>query len=63
MLYVVSRRNHPSLTYTAGQAPIVHLEADLHTVVGWANSNRFPGRLPFGTPPSATPSSVVGLAI
>ena len=33
MLYVISRGNHPSLTYSAGQEPIVHLEADLYTVV------------------------------
>jgi hypothetical protein len=33
MLYVISRRNHSSLTYRGGQAPIVHLETDLHAVV------------------------------
>ena len=37
MLYVISRKNHPSLTYRGGQAPIVHLEADLHSVVDWAD--------------------------
>ena len=40
MLYVISRGNHPSLTYDAGQVPIVHLEADLHTVVEWASSQQ-----------------------
>ena len=38
MLYVVSRKNHPSLTYRGGPAPIVHLEADLHAVVEWADA-------------------------
>lgn len=40
MLYVISRRNDPSLSYTEGQRPIVHLEADLHTVVQWADDRR-----------------------
>ncbi len=35
MLYVIFRRNHPSMIYTGGQQPIVHLEADLHTTVSW----------------------------
>ncbi len=42
MLYVIFRRNHPGLTYTSGQVPIVHLEADLHTVVEWADGQRVP---------------------
>ena len=37
MLYVISRGNHSSLTYRGGQAPIVHLETDLHAVVEWAD--------------------------
>ncbi|MGH9535790.1 MAG: type II toxin-antitoxin system toxin DNA ADP-ribosyl transferase DarT [Terriglobales bacterium] len=36
MLYVISRANNPSLSYHGGQEPIVHLEADLHSVVEWA---------------------------
>jgi hypothetical protein len=28
--------NHPELTYRGGQGPILHLEADLHAVVQWA---------------------------
>lgn len=39
MLYVIHRANHPELTYWEGQQPIVHLEADLHTVVRWAEMN------------------------
>ena len=34
------RANHPSLAYTGGQEPIVHLEADLHQTVAWAEQNR-----------------------
>lgn len=36
MLYVIHCANHPELAYRGGQAPIVHLEADLRAVVGWA---------------------------
>lgn len=39
MLYVISRQNHPEMTYTGGQGPIVHLEADLMNVVNWADQN------------------------
>lgn len=37
MLYVIYRRNHPNLAYRDGQRPIVHLEADMRAVIGWAN--------------------------
>jgi hypothetical protein len=37
MLYVIHCSNHPDLSYRGGQEPIVHLEADLHTVVAWAH--------------------------
>lgn len=37
MLYVLHRGNHPSLDYRGGQTPLVHLEADLLSVVAWAN--------------------------
>lgn len=40
MLYLIWMRNHPGLAYRGGQEPIVHLEADLHEVVAWAESNR-----------------------
>ncbi len=36
MLYVIHCANHPELTYRGGQQPIVHLEADLHAVIQWA---------------------------
>jgi hypothetical protein len=37
MLYLIHQGNHPDLTYRGGQMPIIHLEADLHTIVTWAN--------------------------
>lgn len=39
MLYVIYMANHPELSYRGGQGPIVHLEADLHSVIRWAESN------------------------
>ena len=38
MLFLIHRRN-PELTYKGGQEPIVHLEADLHDAVAWAQAN------------------------
>ena len=48
MLYVISRRNHPSLSYTPGQVPILHIEADLRAVVAWASSQRVPWAFTLG---------------
>jgi hypothetical protein len=39
MLYVIHCANHPELAYRGGQGPIVHLEADMHQVVQWANGD------------------------
>jgi hypothetical protein len=39
MLYVIYRANHPELAYRDGQGPIIHLEADLNAVAGWATSS------------------------
>ena len=39
MLYKIYRGNDPELTYRGGQGPIIHLEADLHKTVFWANRN------------------------
>lgn len=36
MLYILHMGNHPDLDYNEGQCPIVHLKADLHAVVDWA---------------------------
>lgn len=38
MLYVIYCANHPELEYRGGQGPIVHLEADLHETIGWADA-------------------------
>jgi hypothetical protein len=38
MLFLIHCSNHPDLTYRGGQEPVVHLEADLHEVVGWAEA-------------------------
>lgn len=38
MLYLLHRSNHADLSYAGGQAPIVHLVADLKAVVAWAQS-------------------------
>ena len=40
MLYVISMQNNPDLDYHGGQVPIVHLEADLHQVVAWADARK-----------------------
>ena len=40
MLYLLYMGNHPELTYRGGQGPIVHLEADLNTVVTWAERKK-----------------------
>ena len=37
MLYLIYKADHPKLDYREGQAQIVHLEADLHEVVKWAD--------------------------
>ncbi|MCY4260364.1 MAG: DUF4433 domain-containing protein [Rhodobacteraceae bacterium] len=39
MLYVIHRGDHSELPYAGGQNPIVHLEADLHQTVAWANEH------------------------
>lgn len=38
MLFLIYRQN-PELTYRGGQGDIVHLEADLHATVTWANAH------------------------
>lgn len=37
MLFLIHKANHPDLSYLGGQGPILHLEADLHEVVRWAD--------------------------
>lgn len=36
MLYMFHMRNHPDIEYLGGQEPIVHLFADFHRTVEWA---------------------------
>lgn len=40
MLYLLYQANHAELSYRGGQEPIVHLVADLHSVVEWAKRER-----------------------
>ena len=40
MLYLIYQGNHRELTYRGGQSPILHLEADLRSVVAWADQQR-----------------------
>ncbi|MFK9902922.1 DarT ssDNA thymidine ADP-ribosyltransferase family protein, partial [Klebsiella pneumoniae] len=40
MLYLIHRGDHPDLGYHGGQDPVLHLEADLFTVMDWAERNR-----------------------
>lgn len=42
MLFVIHCANHPDLTYRGGQEPIVHLQADLHSVIAWADAHGVP---------------------
>ena len=42
MLYVIYRANAPELQYRGGQEPIIHLEADLRTVIQWADTEQRP---------------------
>ncbi len=39
MLYLLYRGDSPDIPYKGGQSPIIHLEADLHKTVAWADQN------------------------
>ena len=39
MLYLLHKGNHPELEYRGGQDSIVHVQADLHDTVAWAEDN------------------------
>ncbi len=39
MLYLIYRANNSELVYRGGQGPIVHLQADLHACVAWAEQH------------------------
>ncbi|EAO2688214.1 DUF4433 domain-containing protein [Salmonella enterica] len=40
MLYVIHCGDHQNLGYHDGQEPVLHLEADLYTVMNWAEQNQ-----------------------
>jgi hypothetical protein len=40
MLYMLHRDNHQEIDYHGGQKPVLHLVADLHTTIQWANANK-----------------------
>lgn len=42
MLYVISKRNHPNVAFQGGQDPVVHLLADMHEVIRWADASGRP---------------------
>lgn len=42
MLYILHKGNHPDITYTGGQGPIIHLEADLIECAGHAEAEGIP---------------------
>ena len=39
MLFLIYRANDPELEYRGGQDPIIHLEADMHDSIEWANQH------------------------
>lgn len=39
MLYLIYQGNHVELDYRGGQGPIIHIEADLHASIAWAQHN------------------------
>lgn len=39
MLYILHMGNHVDINYRGGQGPIIHLMADLHAVVAWAEES------------------------
>ena len=40
MLFIIYCENYPELDYRGGQERIIHLEADLHGSVAWADKNQ-----------------------
>ena len=39
MLYVISKKNNPYLTYIGGQDEIIHLRLDMDSCIDWADQN------------------------
>lgn len=42
MLFILHKRNHPDLEYVGGQKPVLQLEADLGSVIAWAQQEHVP---------------------
>ncbi len=42
MLYILHMGNHPDVSYRGSQQPIIHLQADFHTTIQWANEHNIP---------------------
>lgn len=40
MLFILHRSNHPELSYSGGQRPMLHLVASIDRVVAWAERNK-----------------------
>jgi ssDNA thymidine ADP-ribosyltransferase, DarT len=40
MLYVISRGNHPNVSFRDGQGPVIHLVSDMKEVVDWASAEK-----------------------
>ena len=40
MLYLIYQANHPDLEYRGGQGSILHLQADLHASIAWAEQEQ-----------------------
>ena len=40
MLYVIYKQDHHELIYRGGQGPIIHLVAEFHAAVDWADANK-----------------------
>ena len=47
MLFLLHRRNHPDLSYRGGQAPILHLTAQVSDVIDWAVESGTPWAFSF----------------
>ena len=39
MLYIIAQQSHDDIAYRDGQQPIIHLQADLNTVIDWAQQH------------------------
>jgi len=40
MLFIIYKDNHPDMTFHGGQGPILHLQADMESVINWADEQK-----------------------